>query len=72
MPDSAEAYFAMQELSGMWYNTNEQPKDSCKSVRQPDVKNTFSVISVIKEWNHISMEPILQYISIGVTAHDKS
>ena len=71
MPSCAEVNFAMQELTGVNYNTSEQHKDTSKSRQHRDTEDTYKLIEAFKEWDPFGSEPSLHNIVNGVTAHDK-
>ena len=71
MPSCAQVNFAMQELTGVNYNTSEQHKDTSKSRQQRDTADTYKLIEAFNEWDPFGSEPSLHNIVRGVAAHDK-
>ena len=71
MPSCAEVNFAMQELTGVNYNTSEQHKDTSKSRQHRDTEDTYKLIKAFKDWDPFGSEPSLHNIVSRVAAHDK-
>ena len=71
MPSYAEVSFAMQELTGVNYNTGEQHMDTSKSRQHRDTEDTYKLIETFKDWDPFGSEPSLYNIVSGVAAHDK-
>ena len=69
MPDCAEANQAMQELTGINYNSGEQNKDMTAARQACDWKDTLTVLQYLQEWNLFSLDPSLRSISTVVHAH---
>ena len=68
-PACAEVNQAMQELTGVNYNTGEQNKDMTAARQARDWKDTLTVLQYLQEWNPFSLDSSLQSISTGVHAH---
>ena len=68
-PACAEVNQAMQELTGVNYNTGEQNKDMTAARQARDWKDTLTVLQCLQERNPFSLNPSLQSISTGVHAH---
>ena len=66
-PACAEVNQAMQELTGVNYNTGEQNKNMTAARQARDWKDT--ILQYLQEWNPFSLDPSLQSISTGVHAH---
>ena len=69
MPACAEVNQAMQELTGVNYNTGEQNKDMSKARQARDWKDTLAVVQYLQERNPFSNDPSLRNIATGVHAH---
>ena len=68
-PACAEVNQAMQELTGVNYNTGEQNKDMTKARQLRDRKDTMIVLKYLQERNPFSNDPSLRSIATGVHAH---
>ena len=68
-PACAEVNQAMQELTGVNYNTGEQNKDMTAARQARDWKDTLTVLQYLQERNPFSLDPNLRSISTGVHAH---
>ena len=68
-PACAEVNQAMQELTGVNYNTGEQNKDMTKARQVRDWKDTLTVLQYLQERNPFSTDPSLRSIATGVHAH---
>ncbi len=68
-PACAEVNKAMQELTGVNYNTGEQNKDMTKARQARDWKDTLTVLQHLKERNPFISDPSLCNIATGVHAH---
>ena len=68
-PACAEVNQAMQDLTGVNYNTGEQNKDMTTARQARDWKDTLTVLQYLQERNPFSMDPSLRSISTGVHAH---
>lgn len=62
-------YQAIQELTGVNYNTGEQNKDMTKARHSRDWKDTLSVLQYLQERNPFSSDPSLRNIATRVHAH---
>ena len=60
MPACAEVNQAMQELTGVNYNTGEQNKDMSKARQARDWKDTLAVVQYLQERNPFSNDPSLR------------
>ncbi len=69
MPVCAEFNKAMQELTGVNYNTGEQNKDMIKSRQARDWKDTHTILSYFQENSPFTSDNTLRNISTGVHAH---
>ena len=69
MPVCAEFNKAMQELTGVNYNTGEQNKDMTKSRQARDWKDTHTILSYFQENSPFTSDNTLRNISTGVHAH---
>ena len=65
MPSCAEVKFAMQEHTGINYNTSEQHKDTSNT------EDTYKLIEPFKEWDPFGSETSLHNIVSGIAAHDR-
>lgn len=70
MPACAEMNKAMQELTGVSYNTGEQNKDMTKARQARDWKDTQTVLKYLQERNPFTSDTSLRNISTGVHAHN--
>ena len=68
-PACAEVNQAMQELTGVNYNTGEQNKDMTAARQARDWKDTLTVLQYLQERNPFSSDPSLRSIATGVHAH---
>ncbi len=68
-PACAEINQAMQELTGVNYNTGEQNKDMTAARQARDWKDTLTVLQFLQERNPFSSDPSLRSIATGVHAH---
>ena len=68
-PACAEVNQAMQELTGVNYNTGEQNKVMTAARQACDWKDTLTVLQYLQERNPFSLNPSLRSISTGVHAH---
>ena len=68
MPASADVNEAMQEYTGINFETNEQHKDIGNARHLRDVKDTFFFLEAFKEWNPFAPDPSLRSIASGVLA----
>lgn len=66
MPASAEISRAMQEFTGVNYNSGEQNKDVTHSRKERDKKDTLKILASLQEHNPFSPEPNLRNIMSGV------
>ena len=66
MPACAEMNRAMQELSGVSFNSGEQNKDVAQSRQARDWKDIQTLLSHLQELNPFSSDPILRNICTGV------
>ena len=72
MPACAETNLAMQELTGIKYNSSEQNKDMTKSRQTRDMSDTVKVLNALMDSkNPFAQEPGLRNIINGVNAEDK-
>ena len=72
MPACAETNLAMQELTGIKYNSSEQNKDMTKSRQTRDMSDTVKVLNALMDGkNPFAQEPGLRNIINGVNAEDK-
>jgi len=69
MPACADVNRAMQELTGVIYNTGEQNKDMAKARQVRDWKDTHVVLKYLQERNPFTSDTSLRSISTGVHAH---
>ena len=70
MPACAEVNKAMQEMTGVSYNTGEQNKDMAKSRQARDWKDTHTVLKYLQERNPFTSDTVLRNIATGVHAHN--
>ncbi|XP_014679118.1 PREDICTED: uncharacterized protein LOC106818966 [Priapulus caudatus] len=68
MPACAEVNNAMQQLTGVNYNTGEQNNDMTNARQTRAIKDTHAVISYLQERTPFSSDPILRSISTGLHA----
>ena len=66
-PACAEVNKAMQELTGVNYNTGEQNKDMTKARQVRDWKDTLTVLQHLKERNPFSSDPSHVISPLGFT-----
>lgn len=71
MPACAEVNNAMQQLTGVNYNTGEQNKDMTNDKQACDMKDTHAVISCLQERTPFISDLSLRSISTGVHATSK-
>ncbi len=71
MPVCAEINAAMQELSGVSYETSEQHKESFKSRVQRDILDTKEILGVLAMRNPFGPDKSLRNIMNGVTAEGR-
>ena len=69
MPACAEVNRAMQELTGVSFNSGEQNKDMAQSRQACDWKDIQTLLSYLQERNPFSSDPTLRNICTGVHAH---
>ena len=69
MPACAEVNRAMQELTGVSFNSGEQNKDMAQSRQARDWKDIQTLLSYLQERSPFSSDPILRNICTGVHAH---
>ena len=69
MPACAEVNLAMQELTGVNYDTGEQNKDMTHARQARDMRDTHNILNHLKERNPFCSDPSLRSISTGVHAH---
>ena len=69
MPASSEVNKAMQELTGVNYNTGEQNKDTTRARQDRDWKDTNTVLKYLQERSPFTQDTTLRNISAGVNAH---
>lgn len=69
MPVSAEVNKAMQELTGVSYNTGEQNKDMTRARQDRDWKDTNTILGYLQERSPFTPDTTLRNISSGVNAH---
>ena len=67
---ACEVNKAMQEMTGLSYNTGEQNKDMAKAHQACDWKDTHIVLNYLQERNPFTSDTILWNISAGVHAHN--
>ena len=68
-PACAQVNQAMQELTGVNYNTGEQNQDMTKARQARDWKDTLTVLQYLQERNPFTSDPSLRSIATGVHAH---
>ena len=68
MPACADVNLAMQELTGVNYNTGEQNKNMSKARQARDWKDTLAVVQYLQERNPFSNDLSLRIIATGVHA----
>ena len=68
-PACAEMNRAMQELTGVSFNSGEQNKDMAQSRQAHDWKDIQTLLSYLQERNPFSSDPTLRNICTGVHAH---
>ncbi|XP_030846422.1 uncharacterized protein LOC115926106 [Strongylocentrotus purpuratus] len=71
VPACAEVNNAMQQLTGVNYNSGEQNQDMTNARQARDMKDTHAVISCLKERSPFSSDPSLLSILTGVHATSK-
>ena len=69
MPACTEVNQAMQEFTGVNYNTGEQDKDMSKARQARDWKDILAVLQHLQERNPFSRDPSMRNIASGVHAH---
>ena len=69
MPACADVDRAMQELTGVCYNSGEQNKDMTQARQARDWKDTQTLLSHLQETNPFTPDPGLRNICTGVHAH---
>ncbi|WAR03769.1 hypothetical protein MAR_010327 [Mya arenaria] len=69
MPACAEVNNAMQELTGVNFNTGEQNKDMTDARQARDMKDAQIVLNYLLERNPFCQDPSLCSVSTGVHAH---
>ena len=69
MSACAEYNKAMQELTGVNYNTGEQNNDMAKAKQARDWRDTLAAVQYIQEINPFSPDPTLRNIATGVHTH---
>ena len=68
MPACADIKQAMQEFTGINFETSEQHKDMSSARQLRDVKDTFVLLETLKDWNPFAPDPSLCSIASGVLA----
>ncbi|XP_062523628.1 uncharacterized protein LOC134198281 [Corticium candelabrum] len=68
-PACADVNCAMQELTGVSYNTGEQNKDITKARQARDWKDTHKILKYLRDMNPFTSDTSLRSISTGVHAH---
>ena len=68
-PACADVNCAMQELTGVSYNTGEQNKDITKARQARDWKDTHKILKYLRDMNLFTFDTSLRSISTGVHAH---
>ncbi len=68
MPCRAEVNDAMQDLTGVKYETSDQHKDMTKARQSRDVKDTIELLDYVRQHNPFSSDPTLRNIANGMTA----
>ena len=68
MPACAEVNRVMQELSGVNYTSGEQNKDMSKTRKMRDVRDTLTIMTVLRERTPFGPDPQLRNIMNGVHA----
>ena len=68
MPVCAEVNKAMQELSGVNYDTSEQNRDMTMARQARDWKDTHTILSYLQENSSFSSDTSLRSLSTGVHA----
>ena len=69
MPVCAEINKAIQELTGVNYDTSEQNKDMTKARQARDRIDTHTIFSYLQENSPFTSDNSLRSISTGVRAH---
>ena len=69
MPASSEVNKAMQELTGVNYNTGEKNKDMTRARQDRDWKDTNTVLKYLQERSPFTQDTTLRNISTGINAH---
>ncbi|KAK3732581.1 hypothetical protein QZH41_004976 [Actinostola sp. cb2023] len=68
MPACAETNRAMQELTGVQFNSGEQNKDMSNSRQQRDMEDTLTILKALTDRNPFVPNPSLRNIMNGVNA----
>ena len=69
MPACAEVNKAMQELTGVSFNSGEQNKDMAQARQARDWKDTQTLLRYLQERDPFTSDPSLRSICTGVHAH---
>lgn len=67
-PVCAETNRAMQELTGVQYNSGEQNKDMTEARQKRDMKDTLVILTTLADRNPFAPDPNLRSIMTGVNA----
>ena len=69
MPACAQVNRAMQILTGVRYESSEQHKELGKPHQTRDMRDTFKLLSTLKQWDPFAPDPALRGLVSGITAN---
>ena len=69
MPACAQVNVAIQTLTGVRYESTKQHKERGKARQTRDMRDTFKLLAMLKQWDHFAADPALRGLVSGITAN---
>ena len=69
MPACAQVNVAIQTLTGVRYESSKQHKELGKARQTRDMRDTFKLLAMLKQWDHFAADPALAGLVSGITAN---
>ena len=68
-PACAQVNLAMQTLTGVQYESSKQHKELGKARQTRDMRDTFKLLAMLKQWDPFAPDPALTGLVSGITAN---
>ena len=69
MPACAQVNVAIQTLTGVRYESSKQHKELGKARQTRDMRDTFTLLAMLKQWDPFAPDPALSGLVSGITAN---